>query len=378
MDIPQEGLQLQSLITPDGELRLALSPVAIPEPGPDQVVVRVQAAPINPSDLLLMLGPVDPTSLTAEGEGQTTVVRGRVPQQAMGAVSHRIGKSLPIGNEGAGVVIAAGSSESAQSLLGRTVAILGGEMFSEYRVVDAQRCLVFPESVSARDAAAAFINPLTALSMVETMRQEGHVALVHTAAASSLGQMLNRICLADGIGLVNIVRSQEQTKLLTEAGARHVCDSSAPTFEQDLAAAIAATGATIGFDAVRGGRLAGQILAAIERVAVGRSGSYSPYGSNVHKQVYIYGGLGQGPIVLEGWYGMAWGLGGFLVDPSLSRFGPDTAAAMRQRVAAEIKTTFATNFAGEFSLPQALDLGSIAQFSQRATGGKFLITPSRG
>jgi len=378
MDFPQEGLQLQSLVTPDGELRLSLSPVALPEPGPDQVVVRIQAAPINPSDLLLMLGPVDPASLTTEGQGPATVVRGRVPQEAIGGVSHRMGKSLPVGNEGAGVVIAAGSSESAQSLLGRTVAIFGGGTFSEYRVADAQRCLVFPGSVSAREAAAAFVNPLTALSMVETLRQEGHVALVHTAAASSLGQMLNRICLADGTGLVNIVRSQEQTALLTEAGARHVCNSSAPTFEQDLAAAIAATGATIGFDAIRGGRLAGQILAAIERVAVGRSGSYSPYGSTVRKQVYIYGGLGPGPMILEGWYGMAWGLGGFLLDPSLSRFGPETAAAMRRRVAAEIKTTFATNYAGEFSLPQALDLSSIAQFAQRATGGKFLITPGAG
>jgi len=373
---PDQCLQVQSLATSDGELELSLTIMDIPEPGPEQVVIRVEAAPINPSDILLLLGPVDPTTLVTFGSTDLPVTRGRIAKEAMPMVAGRIDQPLPVGNEGAGVVVKAGSSSAARALLGQTVAVLAGGMFSEYRVVDAGTCLVLPTGTTAAEGAAAFVNPLTALSMVETMRQEGHKALVHTAAASSLGQMLNRICLRDGIGLVNIVRSDEQVKLLAAAGATHICNSAAPTFERDLIEALAATGATLAFDAIRGGSLAGQILLAMERVASRSSKTYSSYGSNVRKQLYIYGGLQPGPIVLDGWFGLAWGVGGFLLDPGLNRFGKETAQALRQRVARELKTTFATRYAESVSLAQALHGDVIARYAKRATGSKFLITPN--
>jgi NADPH:quinone reductase-like Zn-dependent oxidoreductase len=373
---PGECLQVQSLITSDGELELSLNVVDIPEPNERQVVIRVEAAPINPSDILLLLGPADPTTLVTSGPAELPVTRGRIAKEAMPMAAARLGQPLPLGNEGAGVVVKAGSSSTAQALLGQTVAVLAGAMFSEYRVVDAESCLLLPAGTTAAEGAAAFVNPLTALSMVETMRQEGHKALVHTAAASSLGQMLNRICLHDGIGLVNIVRSVEQVMVLTAAGATHICNSSAPTFQRDLEEALAATGATLGFDATGGGPLAGQILGAMERVASRSSKTYSRYGSSVRKQVYIYGRLQPGPTVLEGWFGLAWGLGGFLLDPGMSRFGKDTAQALRQRVARELKTTFATRYAESVSLAQALHADVIARYTKRATGSKFLITPN--
>jgi NADPH2:quinone reductase len=374
--VPSQCLQLQSLITSDGEIQLSLNVTDVPEPSAEQVVIRVEAAPISPSDILLLLGPVDPRTLVTSGSTDLPVTRGRIAKEAMPMVAGRIDQPLPAGNEGAGVVVKAGSSSAAQALLGQTVAVLAGAMFSEYRVVDAGSCLVLPAGTTAAEGAAEFVNPLTALSMVETMRQEGHKALVHTAAASSLGQMLNRICLRDGIGLVNIVRSDEQVKLLAAAGATHICNSAAPTFERDLIEALAATGATLAFDAIRGGSLAGQILLAMERVATRSSNTYSRYGSNVRKQLYIYGGLQPGPIVLDGWFGLAWGVGGFLLDPGLSRFGKETADALRQRVARELKTTFATRYAESVSLAQALLADVIARYAKRATGSKFLVTPN--
>jgi len=374
--VPSQCLQLQSLITSDGEIQLSLNVTDVPEPSAEQVVIRVEAAPISPSDILLLLGPVDPRTLVTSGSTDLPVTRGRIAKEAMPMVAGRIDQPLPAGNEGAGVVVKAGSSSAAQALLGQTVAVLAGAMFSEYRVVDVGSCLVLPAGTTAAEGAAAFVNPLTALSMVETMRQEGHKALVHTAAASSLGQMLNRICLRDGIGLVNIVRSDEQVKLLAAAGATHICNSAAPTFERDLIEALAATGATLAFDAIRGGSLAGQILLAMERVATRSSNTYSRYGSNVRKQLYIYGGLQPGPIVLDGWFGLAWGVGGFLLDPGLSRFGKETAQALRQRVVRELKTTFATRYAESVSLAQALHADVIARYTKRATGSKFLITPN--
>lgn len=373
---PDQCLQVQSLATSDGELELSLTIMDIPEPGPEQVVIRVEAAPINPSDILLLLGPVDPTTLVTFGSTDLPVTRGRIAKEAMPMVAGRIDQPLPVGNEGAGVVVKAGSSSAAQALLGQTVAALAGGMFSAYRVVDAGTCLVLPTGTTAAEGAAAFVNPLTALSMVETMRQEGHKALVHTAAASSLGQMLNRICLHDGIGLVNIVRSDEQVKLLAAAGATHICNSAAPTFERDLIEALAATGATLAFDAIRGGPLAGQILLAMERAASRSSKTYSRYGSSVRKQLYIYGGLQPGPIVLDGWFGLAWGVGGFLLDPGLSRFGKETAQGLRQRVVRELKTTFATRYAESVSLAQALHADVIARYAKLATGSKFLIAPN--
>jgi NADPH2:quinone reductase len=372
------GLQLRSLVKAGGELELSLLSVPTPAPGPEEVVVRVEASPINPSDLGLLLGPADLSTATRSGTAELPIVTARIPEPAMKGLAARVGQSMPVGNEGAGVVVQAGSSAAAQALLGKSVAVLGGAMYSQFRAVAAAQCLVLPEGSTPRDGASAFINPLTALGMTETMRREGHTALVHTAAASSLGQMLNRICLADGIGLVNIVRKDEQAALLREQGAKHVCSTGSPTFLGDLTDALAATGATIGFDATGGGELAGQILACMEAALNRTAKSYSRYGSSTHKQVYIYGGLDPRPIVLSKGLGLAWGLGGWLLTPFLQKSSPDLVQSLKQRVAAELKTTFATHYSKEVSLVEALQLDNLTVYGKPSTGGKYLINPNKG
>lgn len=287
----------------------------------------------------------------------------------------RLDQVLPVGNEGAGTVIAAGNSPAAQALIGRRVASIGGAMYAQFRCLPLSQCLVLPDSASAIDGASAFVNPLTALGMVETLRREGHRALVHTAAASNLGQMLNRICLQDGIGLVNIVRKPEQAALLRSQGALHVCDSSAPDFEDRLVDAIAATGATLGFDATGGGTLAAQILSAMEAALLRNAAEYSRYGSTTHKQVYLYGMLDTGPTVLRRNFGMAWGIGGWLLFPFLQRVGPAAMQALKQRVADELHSTFASHYSHRVSLPGMLSAEAVAAYTRRATGEKFLITP---
>jgi NADPH2:quinone reductase len=372
------GLQLRSLVKPEGVLELSLISVPTPAPGPDEVVVRIEASPINPSDLGLLVGPADLSTATRSGTAELPIVTARISEGAMKGLAGRAGQSMPVGNEGAGVVVQAGSSAAAQALLGKTVAVLGGAMYSQFRTIAAAQCLVLPEGSTARDGASAFINPLTALGMVETMRREGHTALVHTAAASSLGQMLNRICLEDGIGLVNIVRKDEQAALLRGMGAKHVCSTGSPTFLDDLTEALVTTGATIAFDATGGGELAGQILACME-VALNRSAkSYSRYGSSTHKQVYVYGGLDSRPIVLGKSLGLAWGLGGWLLTPFLQKTDPAKVQALKERVASELKTTFATHYAKEVSLAEALQLDDLVAYGSRSTGGKYVINPSKG
>jgi len=294
----------------------------------------------------------------------------------MPAMAARVGQSMPVGNEGAGVVIATGDSAAAQALMGRTVAVLGGAMYSQYRTVKAEQCLVLPEGTKPAEGASCFVNPLTALSMVETMRLEGHKALVHTAAASNLGQMLLKICQKDGVSLVNIVRKPEQAQLLRSLGAAHVCDASLPTFMEDLTQALVATGATLAFDAIGGGKLAGQILTAMEAALNRTAKEYSRYGSTTHKQVYIYGGLDTGPTEFNRSFGMAWGMGGWLLFPFLQRIGMPAAQALRERVVRELKTTFASHYSKEISLAQALQAAEIRAYGQRATGAKYLINPS--
>ncbi len=375
---PSTGLQLRSLVTPGGELELSLATVAIADPGPDEVLVRVEAAPINPSDLGLLFGAADMSTAKVSGTPTHPIVTARIPDAAMRAMTGRLGASMPVGNEGAGVVVGAGSSAAAQALLGRTVAVLGGAMYSQYRSVAAEQCLLLPEGATPAAGASCFVNPLTALGMVETMRREGHTALVHTAAASNLGQMLVRICLEDGVGLVNVVRKREQADLLRAMGAVHVCDASSPTFMGDLTEALVATGATIAFDATGGGRLAGQILACMEAALNNSAREYSRYGSTTHKQVYLYGGLDAGPTEFNRTFGMAWGMGGWLLFPFLQKIGPAAAQALKQRVAAELGTTFASHYAGEISLAEALQPALIAVYGQRATGAKYLINPNKG
>ncbi len=371
------GLELRSLITKTGELELSLAKVEIAEPGPDQVVVKVEASPINPSDLGLLTGPADLGKAKASGSGAAIKVTAPVPQGTLPMLAARLDQSMPVGNEGAGTVIKAGSSEAAQALMGKTVSMIGGGMYAQYRVLKAGDCQPLPAGTTAAEGASWFVNPLTALGMTETMKREGHKALVHTAAASNLGQMLNRICLKDGIGLVNIVRSAAQAKLLKGIGAKHVVDSTAPTYRDDLVAALVETGATIAFDAIGGGKLAGQILTAME-IAINKSAkTYSRYGSSVHKQVYIYGGLDIGPTVLNRSFGMMWGVGGWLLTPFLMKIGRPDQQRLRERVVSELKTTFASHYTKTVSLTEALQLPNIAAYSKRATGEKYLIDPSK-
>ena len=373
--LPNTGLELRSIITGAGELELSLVNAPMPTPKADEVVVRIEAAPINPSDLGLLLGPADLSTAVASVQDGLPLVKAQIPRGLMKAMASRLGQSMPVGNEGAGVVVAAGDSREAQALNGKTVAVIGGAMYSQYRCVRAKDCLVLPADATPADGASAFINPLTALSMVETMRMEGHKALVHTAAASNLGQMLNRICLKDGVALVNVVRDAKHEELLRGLGARYLCNSSASTFAEDLNRAVAETGATLAFDAIGGGTLASQILTAMEIAAAKAMPGYSRYGSSVHKQVYIYGGLDTRPIELRRSFGMAWGVGGWLVFPFLQKLGPEKAAKLRERVVAELKTTFASHYSHIVSLREALQIPNIRAYNRRATGEKFLIAP---
>jgi NADPH:quinone reductase-like Zn-dependent oxidoreductase len=371
------GLQLRSLIRKSGELELSLAKVEVPEPAPDQVVVKVEATPINPSDLGLLVGPADMAAATTSGSGDGIVVKAKVSQAALPFLAARLDQSMPVGNEGAGTVVKAGASDEAQALLGKTVSMVGGSMYAQYRVLKARDCQPLPAGTSAAEGASWFVNPLTALGMTETMKREGHKALVHTAAASNLGQMLNKICLEDGIGLVNIVRSAAQAKILKDIGAKHVVDSTAASFQDDLVQALVETGATIAFDAIGGGKLASQILTAMEIALNKTAKEYSRYGSTTHKQVYIYGSLNTGAVELNRNYGMAWGVGGWLLTPFLQKIGRPEQIRLRERVVKSLKTTFASHYTRTISLPEALALENIAVYNKRATGEKFLINPNK-
>jgi NADPH:quinone reductase len=327
--IPAEALQLRSLVRPDQTLELSLATVPVPEPGPNEVLVRTA----------------------------------------------RVGESMPVGNEGAGTVVAAGASDAAQRLLGTKVAAAGGAMYAQYRAVDTAFCLELPPGATATDGASSFVNPMTALGMIETMRMEDHTGLVHTAAASNLGQMLNRLCREDQIPLVNIVRKPEQEELLRAAGAAFVCNSSKPEFMDELTDALTQTGATLAFDATGGGKLASQILSCMEAAANATASGYSRYGSTVHKQVYIYGSLDKSPTELTRNYGLAWGIGGWLLTPFLGKIGLEGLVRLRERVAAELTTTFASTYAAEISLRGALVLDNLAAYAKQATGRKYLIRP---
>lgn len=372
----KDGLQLRSLVKSSGELELSLARVPTLDPGENDIVVQIEATPINPSDLGLLFARADVTTLKAAGTPEAPTLTAAIPERALTALAARVDRSMPVGNEGAGLVIAAGSSPAAQALIGKRVAILGGAMYAQYRVLPAAVALVLPDDVTSAQGASCFVNPLTALSMIETMRLEGHTALIHTAAASNLGQMLVKACLKDGVGLVNVVRSPEQVKILKAIGAQHVVDSSSPNFAAELLAAVSATGATLGFDAIGGGRLAGQLLTAMEAAAVARMAEFSTYGSNTFKQVYIYGGLDLAPTELNRAFGMSWAVGGWLLTPFLQKIGPVETNRLRQRVLAELKTTFASTYTREISLRQALDLAVAEGYAKRATGEKYLINPT--
>jgi NADPH:quinone reductase len=375
-DVPAQSLELRSLVTTDGSLELSLVEVPVPTPQPDEVLVRIEAAPINPSDLGLLLAGADPTQATFGGSPDRPVVTIPLDPRAMRALAGRVGTSMAVGNEGAGVVVAAGSGAVAQALVGRSVAIAGGSMYSQYRCVPATQCLELPVGTSPKLGASSFVNPMTTLGMIGILRREGHRALVHTAAASNLGQMLVKLCIEEEIPLINIVRKPEQAKLLEAIGAVYVCDSSSESFMNELTDAISETGATLAFDAIGGGTLASQILACMEVAASATSANYSRYGSTTHKQVYIYGALDTGPTVLTRSFGFAWGMGGWLVSSYLQSIGADEVSALRQRVASGLTTTFASSYTNEVSLSDALNTASIAAYSKRATGEKYLVVPT--
>jgi NADPH:quinone reductase-like Zn-dependent oxidoreductase len=372
------GLQLRSLLKKSGELELSLVNVPTPEPADDEVVVRVDATPINPSDLGLLIGPADMSTAKVSGTKDTPVITAKMPDGAMRMMTARLDQSLPVGNEGAGVVIKTGSSDAAKALMGKTVSMIGGAMYTQYRTLKARDVMELPAGATPADGASWFVNPLTALGMTETMRRENHKALVHTAAASNLGQMLNKICIKDGIGLVNIVRSKEQADILKKIGAKYVVDSMSDSFMDDLTNALVETGATIAFDAIGGGKLAGQILTCMEIAANKTAKEYSRYGSNVYKQVYIYGSLDSRPTELNRTFGLSWGVGGWLLTPFLQKIGPADIGRLRQRVASELKTTFASHYTQVVSLPEVLQLSNIAIYNKRSTGEKFLINPHKG
>lgn len=377
MSLPSTYLQMLSTVTEDAQLRMELVEKPFPTPKAHEVVIRVEATPINPSDQGVMFGWSNMSSASHSGSGNDTIFTAPVTPQGMGIMKARIGQNLPVGNEGAGTVVAAGDSPEAQALMGKTVAALSGMMYAQYACLPAASCLpVLPEN-NAKDAASCFVNPLTALSMVETMKLEGHTALVHTAAASNLGQMLNKICQADGVELVNIVRREAQVKILKDLGAKYVVNSSSETYMKDLTDAVHATGATLAFDATGGGELASQILTAMEAAAGRTPGAYSIYGSIHHKQVYLYGALDVSPSVLSRGYGMAWGVGGWLLPHFLAKIGMEAGNKLRMRVAKELKTTFASHYTDELSLAEALDSKTVARYFAKTTGEKFLICPQK-
>ena len=374
-DLPDRALELRSLVTSHGTLELSLHDVQVPSPAGDEVLVRVEASPINPSDLGVLIAGADMSTATTAGTPERPVVTATLREAALEGLSARVDKPLSVGNEGAGIVVAAGSSPAAQALVGKSVGIAGGGMYTQYKAVDAFACLVLPEGTTPKDGASSFVNPLTALGMLETMRREGHSALVHTAAASNLGQMLVKLCIKDGVPLVNIVRKPDQEDLLRSLGAVHVCNSGSPTFSSDLVEALKATSATIAFDATGGGTLASQILSGMEQAANATAKEYSRYGSTVHKQVYIYGGLDTRPTTLTRDFGMAWGVGGWLLTPFLSSIGAEGFGRLRARVAAELTTTFASTYTREVSLAGMLRPDAFHAYVKRATGEKFLVNP---
>jgi len=371
------AVQMKSRVNADATLDLLLVEVDIPTPGENEVVVRIEAAPINPSDLGVLFGPADISAATTSGSGKNTVLTAPIPAKLMPRLAARAGKALAAGNEGAGTVISAGSADAAQALMGKTVALFGGAMYQQYRCLPVAMCLALGEGVTARDGASSFVNPMTALSMVETMRMEGHKALVHTAAASNLGQMLHKVCHSEGVDLINIVRKSEQVDILKAIGAKYVINSGADSFRDDLTDALAETGATIAFDATGGGKLASDILTCMEIAASRNADEYSIYGSIAHKQVYLYGSLDTSPTVLNRNYGTAWSVGGWLLPPFLQRIGNQRTGELRMRVGAEIKTTFASHYTQEISLTEALQADIAQRYCAKSTGDKFLLNPSK-
>jgi len=375
----ESSKEIRSNVTSDGNIEISIASVDKPTPQENEVLIKVGASPINPSDLGLLISfAADLSTLNVSGTGDQTVASMKIHEGLMKTMTPRLDQSMTVGNEGGGIIEDAG--EGAKELIGKTVGVAGGAMYSQYRCLPASSCLVMKDGTTPAEAASSFVNPLTALGFLETMRLENHSAIVHTAAASNLGQMLVKICKDDSVPLVNIVRKNEQVELLKNLGAEHVCNTSEPNFMASLVDALVATGATLGFDATGGGnegKLAGQILSAMEIAANKTAKEYSRYGSDTYKQVYIYGGLDQSPTILNRSFGMQWGLGGWLLTPMIGRIGMENFQLMRERVANEITTTFASHYTQEVSFEEMLQPEIIRAYAKQATGEKYLVSPHK-
>ena len=375
----ENSKEIRSNVTSEGNIEISIASVEKPKPAENEVLIKVEASPINPSDLGLLISfAADLDSLNVTGSGDETVAKMKVHPGLMKAMAPRLDQSMKVGNEGGGVIEGAGTG--AEDLIGKTVGVAGGAMYSQYRCVPASSCLVMDDSTTSAEAASSFVNPLTVLGFIETMKMENHTAILHTAAASNLGQMLVKVCKDDSVPLVNIVRKSEQVDLLKNLGAEHVCNTSEPDFMDSLVNALVATGATLGFDATGGGnegKLAGQILSAMEIAANKTAKEYSRYGSDTFKQVYIYGGLDQSPTILNRSFGMQWALGGWLLTPMIGKIGMERFQQMRERVAKEIKTTFASHYTQEISFEEMLQPETIKAYAKQATGEKYLVTPHK-
>lgn len=364
------GNQLFTTLTPDGKLTLEVAQSEFPAPTGNQVLVKMEAAPINPSDLAILTSAAD-----FEGADYSAgKVVAEMPEPFLSGQKGRHGQRLPAGNEGAGTVIATGDSDMAKALMGQRVACVPGHAFSQYAIAEAMMCIPLGDH-SAETGASNFVNPMTALGFVETAKMEGHEAIIHLAAASNLGQMLNRICVEDGMKLVNIVRKDEHVELLKSQGAKYVVNSSAPTYMADLRDAIKETGAYLGFDPIGGGQASDGVLKAMEQVASAQMGEFSRYGSNQQKKMYIYGRLDLSPTILTPSYGLQWSVAGWLLTPFLQRAGMETVGRMRKRVQDNLTTTFASQYKAKVTLEQMLEKDAICDYRQMKTGEKYLVTP---
>ena len=374
--VPETNLRIVSTVTASGEVRIELDETPPARPGDGQLLLRVEAVPLNPSDLMPMLAGGNPADARFEGSPERPVVTVPLTPQLAQAGAARVGLPLAPGLGGAGTVVAAG--KGAEALLGKRVAFLTIAMgaLARYCTVALEECVELPDDISAAEGADVFCNPLTALAMVETLRQTGQRAMIHTAAASNLGKMLVRICKEDGIPLVNIVRRGEQAEMLRALGATHICDSSQPGFADELGRAVADTGATVAFDAIGGGVMADRLLTAMEAAAAARMGGFSPYGSQDMKRVYIYGLLDGSPTMLpRAGYGMIWAVEGWAMPPVLARAGAERTGALVQRVVAGLTGTFASDFAQSVSLAGALSRDAMLRYCAKTTGGKYLVIP---
>ena len=364
------GKQLFTTLAPDGTLTVEIAETEFPEPKGSQVLVRMEAAPINPSDLAILTGAAD----FENAEYSPGKVVAKMPEPFNSGQKARHGQRLPAGNEGAGTVVAAGDSAVAQALVGQRVACVPGSAYAEYAIADAAMCLPLGDH-GAEAGASSFVNPMTALGFVENAKMDGQKAILHTVGASNLGLMLNRICEEDGMELVNIVRKADQAQLLKDQGAKWVVNSSDADFMDQLRAAIDATGAFYGFDPVGGGQMVDSCFKAMEQVAVRKMSEYSRYGSNQQKRMFIYGRLDFGPTILTPSYGFGWTLSGWLLTPFLQTAGMETVMRMRKRVLDNLGTTFASSYKRKVSLEEMLTKDAILDYRRMATGEKYLVTP---